>query len=81
MAAAGPYVTACVEKELDLQRAISIHGWLWLAGPPEPPRALYRQLLLGREIFVTEQMDMHLAWTTGRMFLRPVPRFLLEPDF
>ncbi|KAL6406467.1 hypothetical protein AUP68_09261 [Ilyonectria robusta] len=26
-------------------------------------------------------MDMHLVWTTGRMFLKPIPRFLLEPDF
>lgn len=28
-------------------------------------RLLSYQLLLGREIFVTEQMDMHLVWTTG----------------
>ncbi|KAH6986801.1 hypothetical protein EDB80DRAFT_183089 [Ilyonectria destructans] len=46
-----------------------------------PPRALHHQLLLGREILVTERMDMHLVWTTGRMFLKPIPRFLLEPDF
>ena len=26
-------------------------------------------------------MDMHLVWTTGRIFLKPVPRFLLEPRF
>lgn len=24
---------------------------------------------------------MHLVWTTGRMFLKPIPRFLLEPQF
>jgi len=24
---------------------------------------------------------MHLVWTTGRIFLKPIPRFLLEPRF
>jgi hypothetical protein len=43
------------------------------------PRPLHYQLLLSREIFVTEQMDMHLVWTTGRIFLKPIPGFLLEP--
>ncbi|KAM3541340.1 hypothetical protein ARSEF1564_005771 [Beauveria bassiana] len=62
----GAYVE---EKELDLQRLTSIRGWLWVAGLPLPPRALHHQLSLGREIFVTERMDMHLVWTAGRMFL------------
>lgn len=24
---------------------------------------------------------MYLVWTAGRIFIKPVPRFLLEPDF
>ncbi|KAF4767070.1 hypothetical protein N7455_006813 [Penicillium solitum] len=71
----------CVEKELDLQRLSHIFDWLWVAGRPMPPRPLHYQLLLNREIFVTERMDMHLVWTTGRIFLKPIPRFLLEPCF
>lgn len=46
-----------------------------------PPRPLHYQLVLDREIFVTERMDMHLVWTKGRIFLKPIPRFLLEPRF
>jgi hypothetical protein len=46
-----------------------------------PPRPLHYQLLLRREIMVAEQMDMHLVWTTGRIFIKPVPRFLLHPRF
>ncbi|KAM4065671.1 hypothetical protein HRG_012904 [Hirsutella rhossiliensis] len=30
-------------------------------------------------IFVTKRMDMHLTWTMGCIFLKPIPRFLLEP--
>jgi hypothetical protein len=46
-----------------------------------PPRPLHYQLLLSREIFVTERLDMHLVWTTGRIFLKPVSCFLLELCF
>ncbi|PYI26037.1 hypothetical protein BP00DRAFT_461348 [Aspergillus indologenus CBS 114.80] len=74
-------VTACIKKELDLDRLTIVHRWLWVAGLPLPPRALHHQLLLNREIFITEQMDMHLVWTAGRIFLKPIPRFLLEPNF
>jgi hypothetical protein len=81
LAAPARHVTTSVEIELDLSRLASIHPWLWVAGRPMPPRPLHYQLLVGREIFVTEQMDMHLVWTTGRIFLKPIPRFLLEPRF
>lgn len=46
-----------------------------------PPRALHRQILLGREIILTEQMDLHLVWSESRIYLKPIPRFLLEPQF
>ncbi|KAM3555660.1 hypothetical protein ARSEF4850_005901 [Beauveria asiatica] len=79
--AAGQHVTACIEEELDLRRLTSIQGWLWVAGMPLPPRALHHQRLLGREIFNTEQMNIHIVWTTGKIFLKPIPRFLLDPAF
>ena len=81
MAAASLDVTACIKKELDLNRLHSISKRMWIVGLPTPPRSLHHQLLLSRDIFLTEQMDMHLVWTTGRMFLKPIPRFLLEPRF
>ncbi|PHH81399.1 hypothetical protein CDD82_876 [Ophiocordyceps australis] len=72
---------ACLDKELDLDRLARIQPHLWLAGRPVPPRALHHQLILGRTILVTERMDLHLVWTTGRIFIKPLPRFLLEPCF
>jgi hypothetical protein len=72
---------SCLERELDLERLDRIFGCLWLVGRPMPPRPLHYQLYLGRDIVVTERMDMHLTWTDGRIFLKPVPRFLLEPRF
>lgn len=78
---AGRNINGCIEKELNLDRLADVQNWLWVAGLPFPPRALHQQLLLGRKIFITEQMDMHLVWTTGRIFIKPLPRMLLEPDF
>ncbi len=46
-----------------------------------PPRPLHYQVLLSRAMFVAKQMDMHLAWTTGRIFLKLILRFLLELRF
>ena len=31
--------------------------------------------------FITERMGIHLVWTTGRLLLKPIPRFLLEPRY
>ncbi|KAF1352875.1 hypothetical protein EJ07DRAFT_135539 [Lizonia empirigonia] len=67
--------------ELGVDRLNVVHPWLWVAGRPMPPRALHHQELLGREVVVTERMDMHLVWSRTRIFIRPLPRFLLEPRF
>ncbi|KAG8159614.1 hypothetical protein KVR01_010251 [Diaporthe batatas] len=70
-----------LKQELDVQRLRSVFHWLWIAGRPMPPRPLHYQLMLGRDIVITEDMNMHLVWTAGRIFLKPVPRYLLEPAF
>jgi hypothetical protein len=74
-------ISRFVAHELDLKKLHDIQGYLWLAGLPLPPRALHHQVLLGREILITEQMHMHLLWSRGRILLKPIPRFLLSPLF
>ncbi|KAK8010355.1 hypothetical protein PG990_009320 [Apiospora arundinis] len=69
----------CIEKELELGRLARLSTKLWIAGRPVPPRPLHGQQMLGREIVITEQMDLHLVWTSGRIYIKPLPRFLLEP--
>ncbi|GKT92453.1 ankyrin domain protein [Colletotrichum tofieldiae] len=70
-----------VDEEVDLSRLSDIHNWLWIAGRMKPPRPLHAQRLLLREIVITEKLDLHLVWTTNRIFIKPLPRFLLEPHF
>ena len=70
-----------IERAFDLTRLHVIIKYLWMAGRPVPPRPLHHQLLLRREIVITERMDTHLLWGQGRIYLKPVPRFLLNPRF
>lgn len=71
-----------LKAELLVEKLNYMHDWMWVVGRPMPPRPLHRQALLSRSIVVTEQMDLHLVWTARhQIFLKPVPRFLLSPDF
>lgn len=54
---------------------------LWLCGRPMPPRPLHRQLLLSRDVALTEDPGLHLVWSRGRIFVKPLPAWLLEPGF
>ncbi|KAJ3494361.1 hypothetical protein NLG97_g4134 [Lecanicillium saksenae] len=74
-------VQAAINREFDLSRVASLQPWLWLAGPLLPPRPLHLQMVIDREITVNERLDMHLVWTSHRVFIKPMPRFLLEPAF
>jgi hypothetical protein len=72
---------AYIEAELDPKQLHEIIRHLWLAGRPVPPRALHQQLLLGRDIIVSERIDIHCVWGQGRIFVKPLPRYLLNKDF
>ncbi|OAQ66812.1 hypothetical protein VFPPC_08324 [Pochonia chlamydosporia 170] len=74
-------VWGCIINELDLDRPRQIHHLLWLAGRQRRCRALHYQIIVSREIFIAEQMDMHLVRTRSQIFVKPLPRYLLEPKF
>ena len=42
---------------------------------------LHRQRVKGREIVVTEEPRLHLAWIHIRIFVKPLPRYLLSHAF
>lgn len=68
-------------QELDVKRLHRIMHWLWLCGQTAPPRPLHHQLLMDRRIVVTERLDFHLVWGDDRMFVKPLPRWLIRRDF
>ena len=70
-----------LEWELTVPRLNEIHGHLWLAGRPMGARPLHRQAMLGRELVTTEQVDLHMVRQETRIFIKPMPDFLLDYEF
>ncbi len=75
-------ISAFLGRELSLGELPGLQKHLWFAGAARPAMPLHSHVARGREIVVLDQMDMHLLWANeGRLFIKPVPRFLLSPDF
>jgi hypothetical protein len=73
---------AFLQRELSLGRLTGLLKHLWFAGAERPAMPLHAHVAMGREIVVLDRMDMHLLWANdGRLFVKPIPRFLLSPDF
>jgi hypothetical protein len=65
----------------DLSRFKAIRKMLWLIAVHGAPRSLYYQKFLRREIVIAEELDLHLVWAKSRIFIKPLPDFLLNYDF
>ena len=43
--------------------------------------ALTHQIVRGREIIVTEKPELHLVWIYDRVYIKPLPKYLLSHAF
>ena len=57
--------------------------YLWLAATQHGTHlsSLHQQLVRGRSIVVTENPELHLVWIDNRVFIKPLPPFLLSHAF
>ncbi|PYH91311.1 hypothetical protein BO71DRAFT_401476 [Aspergillus ellipticus CBS 707.79] len=74
-------VTEDLEHDLHTHRLDRMSSHLWLAGLPKAARPLHRQTRLNRQIIVTETPTEHLVWHETRIFVKPLPEYLLSHDF
>lgn len=65
----------------DMSRFKAIRQMLWLIAVHGAPRSLYYQKFLRREIVITEELDLHLVWAKSKIFVKPIPDFLLNYEF
>lgn len=72
-----PDLRGYLEDDLDVDSLNRVHQHLWFAGLPQCARALHHQLMLGRRIVITERADLHLLWRDDRLYLKPLPDYLL----
>lgn len=73
--------TNFLRRELLVKRLNDVQDWLWICGRPMPPRPLHHQVLISREVAITEDPELHLVWSKNRIFLKPIPLYLFDPDF
>jgi len=72
-----------LRKELwsaDLE-SIAPRLWIMTTLSSSNINALHRQRVKGREIIVTEDPRLHLVWIHNRIFIKPLPRYLLSHAF
>ena len=67
-----------LEGDLDVDGLNKVHKHLWFAGLPQCARPLHHQLMIDRKIMITERADLHLLWHDDRLYLKPLPDYLLS---
>lgn len=70
-----------LKRDLDVSRLNSIHGYLWMAGRPLNARPLQRQKMMGFDVILTDQMDLHLLKFSHRLLIKPLPEYILNYNF
>ena len=76
-------VVQFLEKEFcskDLEK-FAPRLWIMSTYSSDNINALHRQRVKGREIIVTEEPRLHLVWIRNRIFIKPLPRYLLSHAF
>lgn len=70
-----------IDHDFAVKRVDGILQHLWLAGRPYPPRPLSVQNVLNRTTVPTNDASLHLVWASGKIFLKPLPRYALSESF
>lgn len=70
-----------LNDDLSVQRIEHVLPHLWLVGRPYPARALNIQRVLKREIVATTDASLHLVWTTDKIYVKALPRYITSSVF
>jgi hypothetical protein len=57
------------------------HLWIMSTQSSANVNPLHRQLVKGRRIVITEEPHLHLVWWHDRIFMKPLPKYLLSHTF
>ena len=72
-----------LESELWAEDLESLASRLWIMTTPSSANInpLHKQGVKGREIVPTEDPRLHLVWIHDRIFIKPIPRYLMSHTF
>ncbi|KAL6696426.1 hypothetical protein J3F84DRAFT_407324 [Trichoderma pleuroticola] len=76
-------IGAHLEEELATRELNQLSPYLWLVAKQDSSHisSLTHQRVRGREIIVTEKPGLHLVWYNDRVFIKPLPKYLLSHAF
>lgn len=76
-------ITHFLKKELDTPILDELYPRLWLVARKSGSSidALHRQAIKGRQVVVSEDPNLHLIWQHNKVYVKPIPRCLLNYDF
>ena len=77
----GASVRTFLIKELSTERLKRLYRILFLVSNRNNISPLHHQLIKRRTIYITERPDLHLVWHCTRIFIKPVPKYLLSYEF
>ncbi|KAH8649284.1 hypothetical protein BX600DRAFT_474871 [Xylariales sp. PMI_506] len=72
-----------LRRELPTPRLNKMHPYLWLVGTQSSSHIspLHDQLVRGRRIIIAENPELHLVWVQDKIFIKPIPAYLLSHSF
>ncbi|KAK0735351.1 hypothetical protein B0T21DRAFT_367575 [Apiosordaria backusii] len=76
-----PGITSFLTADISTERLNRLYSLLFLTGKPENISPLHHQIIKGRKIVITERPDLHLIWNCDRIFIKPLPKYLLSHSF
>ncbi|KAF2421118.1 hypothetical protein EJ08DRAFT_641674 [Tothia fuscella] len=78
-----PETPSHIQQELLTPALDSLSPYLWLVSTQSSDHIspLHQQLVKGRSIVIAENPELHLTWIYNRVFLKPIPPFLLSWAF
>ncbi|KAL7809401.1 hypothetical protein V8C44DRAFT_334398 [Trichoderma aethiopicum] len=76
-------IEAHLEEELATRELDQLSPYLWLVAKQDSSHisSLTHQRVRGREIVVTEKPGLHLVWYNDRVYIKPLPKYLLSYAF
>lgn len=74
-------VAEYLNKDLAVGKINCIYRHLWWAGRRGNIRPLHRQIMMHRNIIITECPTLHLVWYDSTIYIKPMPEYLLNWDF
>ncbi|KAH0829765.1 hypothetical protein AYO21_06752 [Fonsecaea monophora] len=78
-----PRIGSYLESELVTRDLNKLAPHLWLVAKQDSSHisSLTHQIVRGRQIIITEKPELHLVWIYNRVYIKPIPRYLLSHAF